>query len=331
MQKRQNIKHLADKLYLTDDGIHFDQSQLWLDSKKVGPLSFLSSASLVRERYKNQVIVSEETEKFLQLYNPGLKALTCQYNRPFSIGRYTLELLPSGSALGSASLLIEADNEKLLYAPLHADTKPFLSRAAQTKQADYLIVKTHSLEHSKAHYNRKKELENFIQIVKEALNNEETPVIFTPLLHSSSELCKVLVEEQIKVKVHKYIFEVNKVYNDFGYDLGDYRLWNSKELKQGEVLILPETCGSQKILHSIKKRQFFYINNVTQHASTCHQNHTFSLPLPHVHTNINNLIKAVAPKKTFIFGPYAHKIIHSQKLAKESVELLHPFNQSTLL
>ena len=106
MQKRPTTKPIAERLYLTDDGIQFDQSRLWLDSKQSGALSFLASASLVRERYKNQVIVSEETHKLLKLYNPSLNALICQYNRPFSIGRYNLELLPAGNVLGGASLIL---------------------------------------------------------------------------------------------------------------------------------------------------------------------------------------------------------------------------------
>ena len=331
MQKRQNTKRLADKLYLTDDGIHFDQSQLWLDSKKSGALSFLASASLVRERYKNQVIVSEETNQLLKLYNPELQALTCQYNRPFSIGRYNLELLPSGSILGGSSLSIETEKERILYAPLFSDAKPLLTRASQTKQTDYLILKADSYDNSRSVMNRKKELDRFLLNIKNCLEEKKVPVIFSPLLHSASELCKILSEENIKATVHKHIYDVNKVYENFDYNLGSYNLWNPEKPLTETVLILPSSSRPQKLLHSMENRKFFFINNGIELHALHKKDSTFNLPLPHMNANLVNLIKEVQPKKTYIFGPYAHKLIQTQKLAKDSVELLDPFNQSSLL
>ena len=206
MQKRPTTKPIAERLYLTDDGIQFDQSRLWLDSKQSGALSFLASASLVRERYKNQVIVSEETHKLLKLYNPSLNALICQYNRPFSIGRYNLELLPAGNVLGGASLYIESEGESVLYAPLLALGKPNLCRSFQLKTADYLILKANTFESSKFVSHRKKELDRFITKVNQCLAEDKTPIIFSPLLHTASELCKTLSQEDYEPIVHKYIF-----------------------------------------------------------------------------------------------------------------------------
>ena len=331
MQKRHKKKQVLDSLYLTDDGVHFDDSQLWLDSKKNGELSFLSSASFVRERYKNQIIVSEESYKLLKLYNPQLKALTCQYNRPFSIGRYNLELFPSGNILGGASLSIEAEKEKILYAPLYSDAKPFLTRASQAPQADYLVIKANYYETNRPTVNRKKELERLISQVRTCLIENKIPIIFSPLLHSSNELCKAFSKEEINTTVHKHIYDINKIYESFGYDVGQYNLWNTEKLPSNTVLILPKSCRSQKILQFSKNREFFFVNNGIDLSHNHKTEQIFNLPLADMGTNISALIKKVQPKKTFIFGPYANKVIQAQKLTKESIEVLYPFNQKSLL
>src|SRR5690348_7431391 len=101
----------------TDDGLHLANSILWLDSQDSGDLSFLSSATTSFQPKVPQVIATEETIKILEAYRKKPNALVCQYNRPFSIGRLKMELLPSGCVLGGASLYVETDKGRILYAP----------------------------------------------------------------------------------------------------------------------------------------------------------------------------------------------------------------------
>ena len=101
----------------TDDGIHFDNSILWLDSFSSGEVSFISSAINLKKNIAPQVIATEETIKIFDYLKIRPKTLRCQYNRPFSIGKYNLELLPAGSIIGSASLFIKTHDKTILYAP----------------------------------------------------------------------------------------------------------------------------------------------------------------------------------------------------------------------
>ena len=326
-------KTITEKLYLTDDGLQFDNSILWLDSQKNGKLSFLSSALSVKERYNSQVIVSEETHKLLKLYNPDLKALICQYNRPFSIGRYDLELLPSGSALGASSLYIDTGSEKILYAPTLSETKTSLARSLQLKPVDYLILRVDHCDPLKSFFSqRKKELNNLVESVKKCLQSGKTPVVLAPLLHTASELCSVFSEEKLKTFAHKVIYDINKIYEDFGHPVGSCELLNlNKEAPSEGVLIVPPSFRSKKIFLSTENHEFFFVcdkGDTTHLPNSCD---TFMIPLPERNLNITKMIKQIEPKKTFLFGPYATRFAALNRSLNTPIEVLQPYHQKPLL
>ena len=127
----------------TDDGIHLSNSILWFDSRANGQLSFVSSAQCPSKVQVPQIITTEETLKILaaQKNEPQThNALVCQYNRPFSIGRLRMELLPSGGILGGASLYVETEQGRLLYAPYLQTQKSGTVRQMQLKKAHTLIL-----------------------------------------------------------------------------------------------------------------------------------------------------------------------------------------------
>src|SRR5690606_38073060 len=114
---RVRRKPAAIAIRQTNDGLHLANSILWFDSKESGDLSFLSSATQNFQPHVPQVIATEETVRILEAFRRKPRALICQYNRPFSIGPLKMELLPSGVVLGGASLYVETEKGRLLYAP----------------------------------------------------------------------------------------------------------------------------------------------------------------------------------------------------------------------
>lgn len=323
---------INEKLYLTDDGLRFDRSILWLDSKKNGNLSFLSSAHSVRERYSSQVIVSEETAELLKLYNPELKSLVCQYNRPFSIGRYDLELLPAGSVLGGASLYIDTGVEKLLYAPMLSDSSSLLAKFFQSKEVDYLILKVDHCESTRSLLARKKEEEErFLNSVKACLEEGKTAVVLAPLLHTATTICSLLASTGVDVLAHKHVHEVNKVYNSFGHKIGETHLLNLRNIPEGGALVVPPSFRPKQLLRTKKGHQFFFINDRLDASYDYASSDTFHMPLPQASLNILKTIKDFNPRKTFLFGPYAKKFSSIHKSSGLDLEVLHPFQQNSLL
>src|SRR5690349_6055959 len=81
-------------------GLHLKSSILCLDAQIDGQLTFLSSASELMKAIGMRVIATEETTKILETFGLKTNSLICQYNRPFSLGKLSMELLPSGHCLG---------------------------------------------------------------------------------------------------------------------------------------------------------------------------------------------------------------------------------------
>ena len=113
-----NSNHESCNLVAKDTGLHLKNSILWLDDLSGPQLSFLSIApDYIPRSIQAQLITTAETAKILDLQRKKYNPLICQYNRPFSIGRLRMELLPSGYSFGSASLFVETCQGSLLYAP----------------------------------------------------------------------------------------------------------------------------------------------------------------------------------------------------------------------
>lgn len=323
---------VSEKLYLTDDGLRFDDSILWLDSKKSGSLSFLSSAHSVRERYSSQVIVSQETQELLKLYNPELKSLVCQYNRPFSIGRYNLELLPAGSVLGGASLYIETNSEKFLYAPMLSRSNSVMTQFFHSKEVDYLILKVDQCENNRDHLIRKKDEENrLLQAISTCLNEGTIPVVVTPLLHTASTLCLLLYSSGVSVLAHKHVYDVNKIYESFGQKVGDFKQLNLKKIEERKVLMVPPGFRLKQLLQMEKRYRIFFVNDRVNFSCDYKSHDVFHISLPQASLDIVKTIKEFKPKKTFLFGPYAKKFSSIHKSSRLDLEVLNPFQQSSLL
>ena len=332
MMAHEQDTNMDQKLYLTDDGLQFDKSILWLDAQSNGELSFLSTAGSVCERYKAQVIVSEETHALLKLSNPKLNALVCQYNRPFSIGRYSLELLPSGSVLGGASLFIDTGKEKILYAPTLSESKGFLARIVQFKKIDYLIARVgHNDPVRSLLTKRKEELSRLLSCVKASLEAGKSPVVFSPLLHTASELSVFFSEFGLKPLVHKKIFDINKIYESFGHKVGEYDLLKLSSHERKTVCLVPQSFRSKKFSFFDGKDDFFFVNDRFDTSYTHANIPTFHIPLPEMNIQLSKVIKDLKPKKTFLFGPYATRFAQQNKNLDFDIEILQPFHQSALL
>ena len=157
MTKKSGAKSSSISVKQTEDGLHLADTILWFDAQESGDLSFLSAASTATTPKVPQVIATAETVRILEAFRKKPNALVCQYNRPFSIGRLRMELLPSGALLGGASLYVETDAGRILYAPHLQPNRVPTVRQMQLKKAHTLILGAMHPDPSHAMPNRKKE------------------------------------------------------------------------------------------------------------------------------------------------------------------------------
>lgn len=325
------------KLKSTEDGLHIADSILWLDSQLSGDLSFLSSASALLQTRVPQVIATEETVKILEACRKKPHALVCQYNRPFSIGRLKMELLPSGSVLGGASLYVETDKGRVLYAPCLQPNSIATVRKMQVKKANVLILGAFHPDPNQSLPNRRKEKDRLANYIKDNLAHGRTPAILCDPISTAQEITKLLNEQGIAVAVHPTIYRINRVYESFGSVLGSYAVVGKRH-SGNRVLILPKSRRANNIL-PVKENEgpFITIEDAlpqfrrdTTDAFQTTVTDTFYLSSHCDGPELKAIIQMVSPKELYFFGPYAKRYVQEMKDMAAKVRPLYVNDQPTL-
>jgi len=334
-KKRPPQRPAAIKLRPTEDGLHLDGSILWFDSHANGDLSFLSSAALPYKSKVPQVITTEETVKILETKQKRPNALVCQYNRPFSIGRLRMELLPSGSVLGGASLYVETDKGRLLYAPCVQTQKIPTVRQLQLKKAQTLILGAFHPDPNSALPNRRKEKERLLMTIKSHLEAGRFPSVLCQPVAIAQELTQMLTEERIPVAVHNSIYRVNRVYETYGCPLGDYSLYDPRRTKHRVLLLPVHAQGRSKLRNNLPDGPLLVVDDTIKPfeevgALGKTQMERFYLSATCDGRELREVISAVNPKEIYIFGPYAKRYCEELKSYAPQVTPLFSNDQPTL-
>lgn len=101
------------------DGAHICGTSIWCDARRARDVCFVSSADRLAGRGHGQLIATAPTLALISRADRrGVSdsVLSVPYGRPFTLGTRRIELVSSGSAPGAASLLVEVDGRRILYA-----------------------------------------------------------------------------------------------------------------------------------------------------------------------------------------------------------------------
>jgi len=126
------------------DGVHITGTPIWCDARRARDVCFVSHGEAVRIARHGQLVATSETLSLLARSDARRQAetvLAVPYGRPFTLGTRRLELFPSGHAIGAASLLVDIDGHRIVYAgPVHPRGGglggPAALRACQTLVVD---------------------------------------------------------------------------------------------------------------------------------------------------------------------------------------------------
>ena len=318
----------------TDDGLHLDGSILWFDSHANGRLSFLSSAQNSSHTKVPQVITTEETIKILETKRQKINALVCQYNRPFSIGRLKMELLPSGNILGGASLYVENGDYRILYAPHIQTNKSSIVRQMQLKKASTLVVGAFHQNPTKPLPNRKKEKERLVKRINSFLSEGEFPIVLCRAMGTAQEVTKVLADAQISLAVHSSIYRINRIYESYGANLGKYSHY-SKHTKNKVVILPLNSRGRAPIRTRFPDRPVIYVEETSEESSSPEAFHSnvaerFFISTSSDGRDLREVIQAVNPKEVYVFGPYTKQYCEDFKNLSCDIKPLYSNGQAAL-
>jgi putative mRNA 3-end processing factor len=121
------------------DGIHIHGTPIWCDARRARDVCFVSCAHALSSARHGQLIATAPTLALLDAQAYGSQ-LSVPYGRPFTLGTVRLELIRSGHGLGSASLVADVGDRRVLYAGAVNLRGGGPGGAADIRQCDTLAV-----------------------------------------------------------------------------------------------------------------------------------------------------------------------------------------------
>lgn len=235
-------------------GVHLMDSILWCDADRRHDLCFVSHAHADYIGKNRRILATDKTVRILTRASGKAEALTSPYRRSFTLGPLELEMHPAGHVLGSAQLLIVRNSRRIVYTsdvnPRETET---VERARPIPCDTLVIPATYGLPIFRFPP-REEVYENIKQFIDRCLEERSTPVLIANQIGSSQELMRVLGEAGYRLRVHRSIYEVAKIYRDLGVNLPGSRRFAGTPARD-EVVIFPPILRKHASIRKLRKSQ----------------------------------------------------------------------------
>jgi len=228
--------------------------KLWLDPSRKQDFAFISHAHADHAARHRKILATTTTSRILK-HRLGMNAhITCSFGEPLQIGSGSVTLYPAGHILGSAQVLVELGDERLLYT---GDFKLQPSRTAEPCRpvsCDYLIMEcTYGLPQYR--FPERAGVEShLVDSIVDVMERGEVPVVLAYALGRAQEVIQLLISRGFKVALERRIFELALIYEELGVELGPYESFDPQNF-DGRVLIFPPHLWNSPVLRRIPRKR----------------------------------------------------------------------------
>jgi len=283
------------------------------DEPRLGPEKvFISHAHSDHIAPHREVILSAPTAKLMQARMPGTRqehVLPFGESRTFEAGptSFTLTLLPAGHIFGSAMALVQTDPQSLLYTG-DFKLRPGLSaEKCEPRPAEILIMETTFGRPQYVFPPAPEVLKSVIRFCREALDNDETPVLLGYSLGKSQELLCGLGEAGLPLMLHGSIFNLTRLYEQFGHCFPPYEPYQSGAAR-GKVLLCPPHVVGSAMLRNLGRSRTAILTGWAVDPN-CRYRYQCDAAFPlsdHADfPQLLELVKQVRPKKVYTLHGFA--------------------------
>jgi DNA ligase 1 len=248
----------ALKFQFRESGIYFPDLRLWLDPHwPKEELVFVSHAHSDHTADHREVILSEPTARLMSARMGGKRIEhALPFNQPQAFQRggneFRITLIPAGHIFGSAMSLIECAGESLLFTGDFKLRRGLSAETCQPVRADTLIMET---TYGRPQYRfppTEDVMRGVVRFCKEALDNDETAVLYGYSLGKSQEMLCALADAGLPIVLHGTVFNMTKVYEQFGHCFPAYEKYEAGKA-QGKVLLCPPNVAGSAMLRNLGK------------------------------------------------------------------------------
>lgn len=231
-----------------DGGLFLTLAQLGVDVRRRQPRCFVSHAH-VDHIARHEMALATPATACLYRHRLGQahRVLEMQYGCPVEFGGLQLTALPAGHCLGSAMLLADDGERTLLYTGDFKLGPSATAEPCELPRADILIMESTFGQPRYRLPPRNDVVNRLLELVAATLADGATPVVHAYPLGKSQEITKLLTASGIPVLQHRAIYEISRVYERCGCDLGDFGLFDGRPLEGHAVVTLPRTSRTFRL------------------------------------------------------------------------------------
>ncbi len=232
---------------------------MYLDSTKKRDRGFISHAHSDHTARHQQIICTPPTADFLKIRHKKVNCLKLDYGQEYKINDVTITLFPSGHILGSAQVLVQTSQGKLLY------TGDFRTKTAHTVEkfipvtCDILIMETTFGRSSYRFPPREQVEKELLQLIEQNLKAGITPIIFAYPLGKSQEILHVLSNSGIKVAADYNIIRLAHVYEKYDVRFGEFENFRRSDYRN-RVILLPVNQRHQRFVKNMEAKQTIFMS-----------------------------------------------------------------------
>jgi DNA ligase-1 len=297
-----------------EGGLYLPRLRLWLDPHwPKQELVFVSHAHSDHTADHREVILSEPTARLMSARMGGKRiehAMQFGETRVFrseGAAEFRLTLLAAGHIFGSAMSLLECEGESLLYTGDFKLRKGLSAEPCEPRHADVLIMET---TYGRPHYrfpSTADVMRGMVRFCREALDNDETAVLYGYSLGKSQEVLCSLAEAGLPIVLHGTVYNLTKVYEQFGHCFPPYEKYEAGKA-HGKVVLCPPSVAGSAMLRNLGKTRCAVLTGWALDPG-CQYRYRCDAAFPiSDHADFPDLVefvRRVAPKKVFTLHGFA--------------------------
>ena len=279
----------------------------------------------------SEVIASKETIELIKaIYGKEKKFV--QFDGEKEIKGFNVSTYEAGHMLGAKQILLEKNNERILYTGDLNTQGSIIDKKAEVVEADTLIIEaTYGMK--QYDFPKREVVYNQITEWVEKQINDGTLVIMPCYnVGKTQELTALASQLKPKLMVHEKLFKMNKIYENLGTKLGNYELMNGN-LENADVALIPYGLVNKSISiileKSLKRKVLICTASGFNNRGA---DKSFSLSSHSDFKELMEFAEKVKPKKVFTVYGHARELAFSikRKLGISAVALKQGGFQSDL-
>lgn len=296
--------------------LHFPQAHLWLDAHDpIGPgeTVFVSHAHSDHTGHHARVLFTPATQRLMRARVSGTREEhVLEFGRRYSgtelgVGLSGLTLLPAGHIFGSAMALLEDASGSLLYTG-DFKLRPGLSaERCEPRPADVLVMETTYGRPEYVFPPTADVLAGIIRFCREAIDNDEVPVLLGYSLGKSQEMLSGLTAAGLPVMVHSSVARLTRIYEDFGVQFPAYEEFDPGQAA-GKVVLAPPGTSTTSLRRRLGRCQMAVLTGWALNPG-CHFRYQADAAFPlSDHADFPDLVafvQQVKPKRVYTLHGFA--------------------------